>query len=120
MPQSFFKRFLLLFLSFAWLASRIPAGAAGDMENEQPVELWFFWSSHCPHCLDARPFWRERAGDRPWLRLHDLELTGHPAHVQRYMEMAAELGREARFVPCSSSAGSCTSGGNRPGPVAPG
>jgi len=63
------------------------------------VQLWFFWSARCPHCLEARPHVLDMAAKHPWLRLHDLELTRHPDNVERYVGMATMLGREAQSVP---------------------
>jgi hypothetical protein len=35
----------------------------------------------------------------PWIGLHDLELRQHPENTRRYVDMAAQLGEEARSVP---------------------
>lgn len=70
-----------------------------DAQGQTRVQIWFFWSRQCPHCLDARSWLLERADDTPWLRLHDLELTQYPEHARLYREMAARLGGEARSVP---------------------
>jgi len=63
------------------------------------VQLWFFWSKRCPHCLEARPWVEALPAHHPWLELHSLELIDHPEHVRRYVSMAASLGQEARSVP---------------------
>ncbi len=68
-------------------------------DGQATVNLWFFWSARCPHCLEARPAVLAMAGAHPWVRLHDLELTQHPEHIERYVSMAASLGREAQSVP---------------------
>ncbi|MGB8302044.1 MAG: hypothetical protein WCE67_13450, partial [Azonexus sp.] len=39
------------------------------------VHLYFFWSEHCPHCLDARPFVAAIPLERPWVKLHALEVS---------------------------------------------
>jgi thiol-disulfide isomerase/thioredoxin len=83
---------LLLLLSGAGRCAQ-PRDGTGE------VALHFFWSASCPHCLEARPFVEMLAEEFPWLRLHSLELSGHPAHVRRYQAMAAELGEQARSVP---------------------
>ncbi len=68
-------------------------------DGQATVNLWFFWSARCPHCLEARPAVLAMAGAHPWIRLHDLELTRHPENVERYVAMAATLGRTAQSVP---------------------
>jgi len=70
-----------------------------DAQGSPQVHLWFFWSRHCPHCLEAKPVVERMAADLPWLVLHALEVTTQPANARRYVEMARMLGREARSVP---------------------
>lgn len=99
-PSLLVSLLTLLCLLIAGSPGVLAAGESpADAAHRAQVDLWFFWSSHCPHCLDARPFWLETARETPWLALHDLETTGHPVNVQRYMDMAAALGEQARFVP---------------------
>lgn len=88
----------------AWLAltvgGPIPARSAeAPTATEAPVELYFFWSLRCPHCLEARPFVEALPGRLPWLKLHSLELTQHHDNVRLYIDKARELGQEARSVP---------------------
>lgn len=70
-------------------------GAGGDLT----LDLYFFWSEGCPHCQQAHPDMKVLAAEYPWLRLHDLEVSRHPAHAARYRELAARLGQEAVAVP---------------------
>ena len=74
-----------------WLRS----GADGKPE----VQLYFFWSQTCPHCTAAHPFIEAIPQARPLVRLHSLELSGHPENVERYRVMAVALGEEAASVP---------------------
>jgi len=83
-----------------------PPASAADIEWTSPngddgprVHLYLFWSAACPHCLEARPQIQALARDRPWIALHDLELTGSDDNVRRYVAMAATLGEDARAVP---------------------
>ena len=68
-------------------------------DNEPVIDLYFFWSERCPHCLRARPDVLRMSREFTWLRLHDLELTRHPDHVQTYIDMAQQLDQSARSVP---------------------
>jgi len=66
----------------------------------QPVlHLYFFWSLTCPHCTAAYPEVEAIARERPWLKLHALELTRHPENVRQYQAMARDLGETAASVP---------------------
>lgn len=73
----------------------VKVGAQGKPD----VQLYFFWSTTCPHCQEARPFIESIPATRPWVALHSLELTRHPEHVRQYQEMAEQLGQEAVSVP---------------------
>ncbi len=95
----------LLWLSYVWL---VPCAEAADVQadpwvsvqkGEPTLQLYFFWSKTCPHCLQARPFVAQLAEQRDWVRLHDLELTENPGNARLYVELAASLGQEARSVP---------------------
>jgi len=73
----------------------IEPGAGGAPE----VHLYFFWSLACPHCLEARPFIEAIPAERPWVKLHSLELTRHPENVRHYVALADQVGQPAQYVP---------------------
>jgi hypothetical protein len=75
------------------------AWTQADADGQTTVNLWFFWSARCPHCLEARPEVLAMARAHPWIRLHDQELTRHPDNVADYVNMAAALGQTAQSVP---------------------
>jgi len=88
-----------------WLALLAP-GARADATWIEPgadgqpvVHLYFFWSLACPHCLEARPFIESIPDERPWVKLHSLELTRHPRHVRHYIALADQVGQPAQYVP---------------------
>lgn len=92
--------YLLTLLSSAGASesSGQPWYGIGD-DGEIQVDLWFFWSEHCPHCKQAKPNVEALPDALPWLRLHSLQLEGHPEHLERYQALARALGQEARTVP---------------------
>ena len=67
--------------------------------NEKTLDLYFFWSKTCPHCLTAHPFVESLPKKHDWLKLHSLEVSSNPANAERYAAMAQQLGEEARAVP---------------------
>lgn len=75
------------------------AWARPGPDGRMQVQLYFFWSLSCPHCLEARPFVETIPVARPWVALHSLELTRHPEHARQYQEMAAQLNQESVSVP---------------------
>ncbi len=105
------KRFLLFACLFAWL---LPA-AAETSADAAPVDLYVFWSQSCPHCQEALPFVDSLAGRYPWVQVHSLELTASRANVQRYIEMAGMLGRQASSVPGFIFCGEMHTGYDSPG-----
>ena len=68
-------------------------------DGEPVLQIYFFRSLACPYCNAARPEVAAIVRQRPWLRLHDLEITEHPENVALYQTMAHDLGREAASVP---------------------
>ncbi len=63
------------------------------------VTLEVYWSLNCPHCRVAVPQIEALAGENPWLHVETYELTGNPAHVERFVARAKALGGTAQAVP---------------------
>ncbi|MFP5505067.1 MAG: hypothetical protein ACLGH6_02640 [Gammaproteobacteria bacterium] len=87
----------------------VRAGADGRPE----LQLYFFWSASCPHCLEAQPFLITIPLQRPWVRLHAYEVSRHPEHARRYVDMAAALGERAESVPAMLFCGEMRIGWHR-------
>ncbi len=95
---------LLLGLNTNCLAAAPPSSPENRwyQQNEAgawQVNLFFFWSARCPHCLEAKSVVEHLAAELPWLELHSRELTGHAEYRGEYMAMARLFGQEARSVP---------------------
>lgn len=67
--------------------------------TEQTVDLHFFWSHLCPHCLQAKPFVEGLAQRYSWLKLHSHDLINHQENVNLYIQMATQLKAPANAVP---------------------
>lgn len=92
---------LLLLLSALRLdaAETAPSPWYGvDEQGQVQLELYFFWSVHCPHCKEALPLVR-RLDELPWLRVHQLEVSRSLDNQTRFAELAALFGEQARSVP---------------------
>ncbi len=63
------------------------------------VDLYFFWSATCPHCVRAHPFVEDLAEARPWLELHALEVAGSPLAREWFGALAERVGAEIQGVP---------------------
>jgi hypothetical protein len=73
---------------------------ADDPNGTAPrVDLYFFWSLTCPHCMAAHPHIVAIADERPWVKLHALELSRQPENVDRYVTIARQIGADASAVP---------------------
>lgn len=70
-----------------------------DQDGARAVTLHFFWSSRCPHCLEARPYIQELAERHEWIRLESYEIYQNAANRLRFLEFSALLGIEANSVP---------------------
>ncbi|HUX63485.1 thioredoxin family protein [Sulfuricella sp.] len=93
----------MLALTLLWI---MPVAAQSDdlwvkpgPDGQPQLQLYYFWTTTCSHCQEARPFVEAIPATRPWVALHSMELNGHPEHARQYQTMAAQLGQEAVSVP---------------------
>lgn len=68
-------------------------------DGQQELNLYFFWSARCPHCLKAKPVIEQLPEELPWLRLHSREVSQDMEARGEYMAMAQLFGEKARSVP---------------------
>jgi hypothetical protein len=110
--NSYLSIAFLLFMSAVTNASIVdePVWYEKAGENRTVIHLYFFWSEKCPHCLQARPDIIELDKQFTWLKLHSLELYGHPENVQIFTRMASGFGNDARSVPTFMFCGNLISG----------
>jgi len=100
MPMRLTRLFLLLLCFTLPLPGQADiAWTAPGADGQPQVQLYLFWSLRCPHCLEARPQIQALVASRPWIALHDLEISDNRVQLERYAAMAKELGEEARYVP---------------------
>lgn len=67
--------------------------------TQQQVEVFFFWSHYCPHCLEAKPFMEGLAQRYSWLKLHSHDLIDNQANVNLYVKLAQQLNVTPNAVP---------------------
>ena len=83
--------------------STSPSGVAWyhrDPQGTVFVDLYFGWTSTCPHCALARPFVATLAEEWPWLTVHSLQVDGdHAANVQFLSDLAESVGGSFEAVP---------------------
>jgi hypothetical protein len=84
-----------------------------DADGQSVIHLYFFWSEKCPHCLEARPDVLAIDKEFDWLKLHSYQLLGNPENVQKYIDMAALFGNDARSVPTFMFCGNLLGGYDR-------
>ncbi len=76
-----------------------PGAASSANDPAGTVDLHFFWTTTCPHCRQAKPFVEALAREYPWLRLHAYELRSDPGNVDRYLDLARQVGGDPSSVP---------------------
>jgi len=70
------------------------------VDDEVVVDLYFVWSSTCPHCRAAHPFVEALESRYGWLRVHWLQVnTDDPEPVETAIAVADAVGEEIRGVP---------------------
>jgi len=70
-----------------------------DKQAKPVINVYFFWSEKCPHCLDALPVMKQMAENNDAITLHSLQLVGQEENIRRYQYMATKLGKSATAVP---------------------
>jgi hypothetical protein len=71
-----------------------------DETGNEVVELYFVFSSTCPHCRAALPFLENLDAEREWLRVWWLQAdSGDPRAAEIAMAVADTLGEPIRAVP---------------------
>ncbi len=99
----------LLFLLVASVAP-VPAASAVDLPanpwyhldaGRLRIDLWFGWSSTCPHCQKAKPWLEEYASTRDWLTVHSLQVDGadSAASIATLSSLAGVVGETFDAVP---------------------
>lgn len=112
---------LLLLGGVAWGAAPEPASGPTQAtwyqvsaDGQPSINLYFFWSRKCPHCLRALPFVEELAREHPWIVLHSLEVSRSAENIARYQTMASWFGLDARTVPAFFFCGTMAEGFDLP------
>lgn len=81
------KKFLLILISIVFVSSLIKADFSlahpvrNDISNgaqEKLVEINFFYSAICPHCLKEKEFLEELKERYPEIKINQYEVTQHP------------------------------------------
>lgn len=82
--------FLLLLISVGARADDpwITPGADGQPE----VQLYFFWSINCLHCVVAHPHVEAIPQARPWIKLNMLELSRNPGNAHQFQSLVERSG----------------------------
>ena len=110
------RHLLILFLM-------LPPGIAGSdsiawtsegNDGGTRVQLYFFWSQKCPHCLEALPYIDALQREHTWLQVDSAEVSQDRNSLARYVDMAATLGHEASSVPAFFVCGRMITGYDSP------
>jgi hypothetical protein len=107
---SIIRRVLVVLLLLAAPAFADDPWLQPGVDGQPQVQLYFFWSLTCPHCAAAHPHIRSLPQARPWVRLHELELSRQPENVAHFQALATQVGSEAAAVPSFLFCGEMLSG----------
>jgi hypothetical protein len=106
-------RYLLLLVALVALLAVPPAAVRADdgplpdnpwyhlEEGVVVVDLWYGYSTTCPHCAEASPWLQDLAARTPWLAVHPLQVNGEDAarNVELLVALAGSIGEEIGGVP---------------------
>lgn len=73
-------------------------GFAADNDN-QTVNIYFFWGEGCPHCADEKPFLDHLEVKYPELKVESYEVWYDQENAKLFSEMAEAFGTTAQYVP---------------------
>jgi hypothetical protein len=77
----------------------VPVWDQPDEAGNAQIRLYFFWSVHCPHCLEAHPFVSALAEQHPWLLVEEREVSNDRGNALLFQQVAGAVGEDARYVP---------------------
>jgi thiol-disulfide isomerase/thioredoxin len=89
------------FLSIGLARDSLPDSTWFEQDNDGAavIHLYYFWSTKCPHCLEALPYIKQLSETQDGIQLHSYQLVGEQDNVLRYQLMAKAVGRKAEAVP---------------------
>ncbi len=85
-------------LALLWLALFLTAAPADDgwwatgADGEPRIRLYFYWSQNCPHCREAHPHIGAIPAQRPWVELHERELSSDQESLREFESIVAQAG----------------------------
>ena len=94
LPRQTFMTVLLWALLWPLAALADNAWIKPGMDGQPQVQLYFFWSLTCPHCTAAHPHVAAIPVARPWVTLHELEVSSNQDNARRFQEIVEQGGME--------------------------
>jgi len=89
---------LLILLLLVWLAPGLSAANAAAA-GQKKVNLYFFWSKGCPHCLREKQFLDQLEKKYNNLIIHRFEVGEDRENLELLQQVGRRLGVEIRGVP---------------------
>lgn len=84
------KKLTKVFLLILFLFFLFPTNNAFAQEEES-INIYFFWGDGCPHCKDEKPFLAELENKYPQVVVHDYEVWKNKDNLALLTEIGKEL-----------------------------
>ncbi len=94
LPRQTFMTVLLWALLWPLAVFADNAWIKPGTDGQPQVQLYFFWSLTCPHCTAAHPHVTAIPATRPWVTLHELEVSRNAGNARRFQEIVEQGGME--------------------------
>lgn len=65
-------------------------------DGQPQIQFYFFWSLTCPHCADAHPHIAALPQARPWMQLHELELSRNADNARLFAALVDQLNAQGQ------------------------
>jgi hypothetical protein len=92
--------FLALLSTLLLLAASTTRAAdpwvVADPNGQSQIQLYFFWSLTCPHCAEAHPHITSLLQARPWIRLHELELSRNADNARQFAALVEQINAQGQ------------------------
>ncbi len=68
-------------------------------EEQNKVNIYFFWGEGCPHCAHEKPFLEELKNKYPGIIVHDFEVWENSQNRKLFIEVGKKLNEDISGVP---------------------
>ena len=89
------KFFILFFLTIFLFGGFLSANA----QEQEPLNIYFFWGEGCPHCESEKPFLTKMEQKYPQIKVQQFEVWNNAENRKLLIEFGKKLNADVSGVP---------------------